>query len=89
MFTVVGLIDVVSRHQFETPGVQNVWETALMLDYITMVGLSPILVPLMPGWRVLPTRDRIATGLELLATQKVGAYQIDGVKIRIRAKHAA
>jgi hypothetical protein len=56
MFTVVGLVDAVSRHQFETPRVQNVWETVLILDYMTVVGLSPILVPLM--WLVRWTARR-------------------------------
>jgi hypothetical protein len=47
MFSVVGLIDAVSRHQFETPAIQNVWETALIVDYLLMVVLAPFLVPLM------------------------------------------
>jgi hypothetical protein len=44
VFTAVGLGATVT---FETPAARNVWEAVIILDYLTMIGLSPILVPLM------------------------------------------
>jgi hypothetical protein len=74
VFTVVGLAAAVSTHPFETPALRNVWETVVILDYLTMVGLSPILVPLM--WLVRWTARRsfsapakpILTGLAVWGT---------------------
>jgi hypothetical protein len=55
VFTVVGLA-AGSTHSFETRSAQNVWEMVIILDYFMMIGLSPILVPLM--WLVRWTARR-------------------------------
>ena len=56
VFTVVGLASAVSTQSFETRRAQNLWETIIILDYFMMIGLSPILVPLM--WLVRWTARR-------------------------------
>ena len=56
VFIVVGLTAAVSTHSFGTRRAQNLWEMVIIIDYFVMIGLSPVLVPLM--WLVRWTAPR-------------------------------
>jgi hypothetical protein len=47
VFTGVVFADAALSHPFEPLWIQHVWEIVLMLDYFTMIGLSPVLVPVL------------------------------------------
>jgi hypothetical protein len=47
VFVFAGPVDARVSHLFLTPAAQHVWEVVFYLDYFTMIGLSPILAPLM------------------------------------------
>jgi hypothetical protein len=77
VFTIVEAASAGRLDRFETPLARNLWETATIFDYFTMVALSPILVPVMwlvwwkprpllfePTARGLP----VVTGLALWGT---------------------
>ena len=77
VFTIVEGASSGRLDRFESPLARNLWETATILDYFTMVALSPILVPVMwlvwlkprpllfePTARGLP----VVTGLALWGT---------------------
>ena len=39
--------DPISRNLSDTPAARNVWEVVAIADYFVMIGLSPLLVPIM------------------------------------------